>query len=33
VDSVVIIWPSGLKETHKGIAVDRYHSWTEGAGK
>ena len=30
VDSVVIAWPSGLKETRKGLAVDRYHLLTEG---
>lgn len=30
VDSVVIAWPSGLKETRKGLAMDRYHLLTEG---
>ncbi|HET9886805.1 MAG TPA: CRTAC1 family protein [bacterium] len=30
VDSVVIAWPSGLKETRQGLAVDRYHLLTEG---
>lgn len=34
IDSLVINWPSGRRETHKGseISVDRYHTITEGKG-
>jgi hypothetical protein len=30
VDSVVVIWPTGVRETHTAPAVDRYHTLQEG---
>lgn len=30
VDSVVVTWPSGVRESHRGLVVDRYHRLVEG---
>ncbi|MBZ0269775.1 ASPIC/UnbV domain-containing protein, partial [bacterium] len=30
VDSVVVRWPSGERESWTGLPVDRYHTLTQG---
>jgi hypothetical protein len=33
VDSVAVTWPSGQRDVHRGLPVDRYHRLVEGKAK